>query len=156
MRLAVAGTLNKLLPKQKPKAWETIAQMMLDAVIEQDGGEELELEGAARMYIAQYLSETAFIPCIEDQSAQSARKPMVYQGQIAICSSDLQIYVNKTTLQNLSVIAIVGMLSSLGAESTRARGAKFKEQSRWLIPQKEFDPADYSKSDIEKGTNDTA
>jgi hypothetical protein len=155
MRLEVAGALNKLLPKQKPKVWETIAQMMLDAAIEQDGGEELDLEGAGRMYIAQYLSGTPFVPCIEGQSAENARMPMIYEGQIAICSSDLQMYVNKTTLQNLSVKAIVGMLSSLGAESARVRGSKFKEQSRWLIPLKEFDPADYSKSDIQKGTNDT-
>ncbi|MGI8958552.1 MAG: hypothetical protein ACR2IV_02095 [Bryobacteraceae bacterium] len=155
VRLAVAGALNKLFPKQKPKAWENIAQMMLDAVIEEDGGEELEVEGAARMYITHYLSTTAFIPCIEGQSTQSARMPMVYEGHIAICSSDLQMYVNKTTLQNLSVMAIVGMLSSLGAKSTRVRGRNFKEQSRWLLPQKEFDPADYSKSDIEDGPHDT-
>jgi hypothetical protein len=80
---------------------------------------------------------------------------MIYEGQIAICASSLQMYVNKTTLQNLSVIAIVGMLSSLGAKSTRVRGSKFKEQSRWLIPLNEFDPADYSKSDIEEGADDT-
>jgi hypothetical protein len=148
VRLAVAARVNKLFPKQKPKVWETIAQTMLDAVIEEDGGEELDLEGAGRMYIAQYLSEMAFIPCIEGQSAQNARMPMIYEGQIAICASSLQMHVNKTTLQNLSVIAIVGMLSSLGAKSTRVRGSNFKEQSRWLIPLNEFDPADYSTSEV--------
>jgi hypothetical protein len=107
------------------------------------------------MYITQYLSETAFIPCIEGQSAQNARMPIIYEGQIAICSSNLQMYVNKTTLQNLSVKEIVTMLSSLGAKSARVRGSKFKEQSRWLLPHKEFDPADYSKSDMEEDAHDT-
>jgi hypothetical protein len=155
MRFAIAATLNKLFRPQKPAAWERIAQMMLDAVIEEDGGEELEVEGAARIYITQYLSETAFIPCIESQSAQNARRPMVYEGHIAISSSHLQMYVNKTTLQNLSVMAIVGMLSAFGAKSTRVRGPNFKEQSRWLLPHKEFDPADYSKSDMEEDAHDT-
>jgi hypothetical protein len=155
VRFAIAATLNKLFRPQKPAAWENIAQMMLNAVIEEDGGEELEVEGAARIYITQYLSETAFIPCIESQSAQDARRPMVYEGHIAISSSHLQMYVNKTTLQNLSVIEIVGMLSAFGAKSARVRGPKFKEQSRWLLPQKEFDPADYAKSDIDEHAHDT-
>jgi hypothetical protein len=91
LRYAIAAAVNKLFLKRKPKDWERIAQMMLDAVIEENGGEELELEGAARMYVTQYLSETPFIPSLESQSVQSARKPMVYQGHIAICTSDLQI-----------------------------------------------------------------
>jgi hypothetical protein len=52
-------------------------------------------------------------------------------GSITICASDLQNYVNRTTFQSLSVKAIAGMLSALGAKSVRARGVKFKDQSRW-------------------------
>jgi hypothetical protein len=34
---------------------------MLDACIVEQGGEEIEWEGAARMYVAHYLAETGFI-----------------------------------------------------------------------------------------------
>jgi hypothetical protein len=68
LRYAIAGAVNKLFRPQKPNTWEKIAQMMLDAVIEQDGGQELELEGAARMYVSQYLSEVPVIHSIEGQT----------------------------------------------------------------------------------------
>ena len=36
------------------------------------------------------------------------------------------------------------MLGVLGGKSIRVRGAKFKEQSRWILPVDQFDPAEYS------------
>jgi hypothetical protein len=144
VRVAFAATVGKLIPKMKPKAWEQLAQLMLDACVVEEGSEEMEFEGAARMYVAQYLAETSFIDSIEGQTVQNARKPMVLDGRIAICASDLQIYVNKTTFQNLSVRAIVSLLKALGGKSIRVRGHKFREQSRWVLPIEEFDPADYS------------
>ncbi len=144
LRVAFAATVGRLIPKMKPKAWEQLAQMMLDACVVEEGSEEMEFEGAARMYVAQYLAETGFIDSIEGQTVQNARKPMVLDGRIAICASDLQIYVNKTTFQNLSVRAIVSLLKALGGQSIRLRGQKFREQSRWVLPVDEFDPKDYS------------
>jgi hypothetical protein len=144
VRNAIGALIDKIIPKVKPKAWEQLAQMMLDACIVEEGSEEMEWEGAARMYVAQYLSETAFIPSIEGQTIQSQRKPTVLDEKIAICASDLQTYVNKTTFQNLSVKAVAGMLSALGARSIRVRGQKFKEQSRWVLPVDELDPAEYA------------
>ena len=120
---------------------------MLDACIIEQGTEEMEWEGAARMYLQHYLSETGFIPCIEGQRLQDQRKPMVIEGKIAVCTSDFQIYVNKTTYQNLPVKAIAGMLSALGAKSIRVRGPKFKDQSRWVLPLSEFEPAEYQPHD---------
>ena len=144
LRVAFAATVGRLIPKMKPKVWEQLAQMMLDASVVEEGSEEMEFEGAARMYVAQYLAETGFIDSIEGQTVQNARKPMVLDGRIAICASDLQIYVNKTTFQNLSVRAIVSLLKALGGQSIRLRGQKFREQSRWVLPVEEFDPKDYS------------
>ena len=143
VRVSIAATAGKIIPKIKAKLWETIAQAMLDACIIEQGTEEMEWEGAARMYLQHYLSETGFIPCIEGQRLQDQRKPMVIEGKIAVCTSDFQIYVNKTTYQNLPVKAIAGMLSALGAKSIRVRGPKFKDQSRWVLPLSEFEPAEY-------------
>jgi hypothetical protein len=143
VRSAIAATVGRIIPKIKPKEWEALAQMMLDACIIVQGTEEMEWEGAARMYLQHYLSETGFIPCIEGQRLQDQRKPMVISGEITVCASDLQTYVNKTTFQNLSVKAVAGMLSAIGAESIRVRGPKFKDQSRWVLPIAEFDPAEY-------------
>jgi hypothetical protein len=143
VRVAIAATVGRLIVKLKPKHWDQLAQMLLDACQIEEGTEEVEWEGAARMYLQHYLSETGFIPSVEDQRIQDQRRPMVIDGKITVCAGDLQVYVNKTTFQALSVKAVAGMLSALGAKSMRHRGAKFKEQSRWVLPE-EFDPADYS------------
>jgi len=145
VRTALAGRVGKLIPPFKQPQWRMLAQMMLDACIVEDGGEELESQGAARLQIGQYLAETAFIPCIESQSQQDLRKPMVRDDQIAVCASDLQLYINKTRSQSVSVQAVIGMLSAAGAKVERVRG-KFKEQSRWMLPLDQFDPADYASS----------
>ena len=143
VRVAIAATVGRLILKLKPKHWDQLSQMLLDACQVEEGTEEVEWEGAARMYLQHYLSETGFIPTVEDQRIQDQRRPMVLGGMITVCAGDLQVYVNKTTFQALSVKAVAGMLSALGARSTRHRGTKFKEQSRWVLPE-EFDPADYS------------
>jgi hypothetical protein len=144
VRLAIAGSIGKLIRKLKPKVWEQLAQAMLDACIVEQGGEEIEWEGAARMYVAHYLSETGFIDTLEGQQVQNQRKPILLDGKVAICASDLQMYVNKTTFQNLSIKAVASMLGVLGGKSIRVRGARFKEQSRWILPVDEFDPVEYS------------
>jgi hypothetical protein len=144
VRTAIAGRVGRLIPPFKQTQWRTLAQMMLDACIVEDGGEELESQGAARLLIGQYLAEVAFIPCIEGQSPQDRRKPIVRDDQIAVCASDLQLYINKTRSQSISVQAVVAMLSAVGAKVERVRGKTFKEQSRWILPLEHFDPADYA------------
>jgi hypothetical protein len=149
VRLAIAGSIGKLIRKLKPKVWEQLAQVLLDACIVEQGGEEIEWEGAARMYVAHYLAETGFIDTLEGQQVQNQRKPILLDGKVAICTSDLQMYVNKTTFQNLSIKAVASMLGVLGGKSIRVRGAKFKEQSRWILPVDQFDPAEYSPRKVE-------
>jgi hypothetical protein len=145
VRLAIAATVGKIIPKINK--WDRLAQAMLDACIVEAGTEEMEWEGAARMYIQHYLSETGFIQSIEGQRVQEQRRPMVIDGTVTICASDIQVYVNKTMFQNLSVKAIAGMLAAVGAKSMRVRGQGFKEQSRWVLPPEEFDPREYKRHD---------
>jgi hypothetical protein len=147
-RNTIAAAVNRYIPKQRSKAWEQIVQMMLDALTEQDGGEELDLEGAGRMHLINYLSEVGFIDSVEGSNNQQARRPMIHDGHIMVCASDFQLFVNKTTCQNLSVNRIAGMLSALGAKSYRHRG-NFGEQSRWLLRPNDFDPLKYSRHHIE-------
>jgi len=144
VKLAIAGQVGKVIQRLKPKVWDELAQAMLDACIVEQGGEETEWEGAARMYVAQYLSETGFIDTLEGQSVQTQRKPVVHDGKIGICASDLQMYINKTTFQTLSVKAVASMLGALGGKNVRVRGANFREQSRWMLPTDQFDPSEYS------------
>ena len=150
-RMAIAATFTgKLIGNFKPKTWRGIAQAMLDACIEQEGSEELHQEGAARMYLGQYLAETAFIPSIEGQLAQDLRKPMVRDGRITVCASDLQMYINRTAQQNLTVREVAAMLSAIDATTIRVCGSKIKEQGRWELPLTEFDPADYTVAETEE------
>jgi len=144
LRLAIASAVNKIIPKIKPQVWERLAQAMLDALIEREGGVETEFEGAMRVSLGHYLTETAFIPCIEGQPSHAIRRPMIIGEQVAVNSVDLQLYLNKTFGQNLSVKAIASMLSAIGAQSIRVRGAKIREQGRWLLPLDQFDPAEFT------------
>jgi hypothetical protein len=154
VREEIAASTGKIIRKFKGKDWDQLAQAMLDACVIEQGGEENEWEGAARMYVAQYLSETGFIDTIEGQQVQSQRKPIVLEGKVAICASDIQMYINKTMLQMLSVKAVASMLGALGGKSIRVRGQKFKEQGRWVLPMDQFDPAEYSPGKREEHTSD--
>jgi hypothetical protein len=154
VREAIAASMGKIIRKINGKEWYQLAQTMLDACVIEQGGEENEWEGAARMYVAQYLSETGFIDTIEGQQVQSQRKPIVWDGKVAICASDIQMYINKTMLQMLSVKAVASMLGALGGKSIRVRGQKFKEQGRWVLPLDQFDPAEYLPGKREEHTSD--
>ncbi len=143
LRLALAAGLDRLIPKIKPKEWERVAQMLLDALTVTDGGEENDFRGAARLYLDHYLSETSFIESISGQPVQALRKPTVYDGHIAICTSDLQPHINKVFGHNLSLKAVASMLAAIGATNIRIRGAEFRDQSRWLLPESEFPPSRY-------------
>jgi hypothetical protein len=150
-RYTVAASINKLPHKLKPKFWEEIVQLMLDSLIEVDGGEEMELEGSGRIYLTQYLSEVAFIQSVEGQGSQTARNPLIVDRSITVCASSFQLYIGKTTGHNISITQVVAMLSALGASSFRHRG-KFREQSRWILPPSEFPPSQFStlyREDIE-------
>jgi hypothetical protein len=155
VREAIAASTGKIIRKFKGKDWDQLAQAMLDACVIEQGGEENEREGAARMYVAHYLAETGFIDTLEGQQVQNLRKPIVLDGKVAICASDLQMYVNTTMLQILSVKAVASMLGVLGGKSVRVRGQKFKEQGRWVLPPDQFDPAEYSQRKTEEHTSDT-
>ena len=144
LRLAIASATNKIIATIKPREWGQIARAMLDALIEVEGGVEAEFEGSMRAILGHYLSETAFIPSIEGQPPHAIRRPMVIGDQIAVNSVDLQLYLNKTFVRNVSVKAVVSALSAVGAKSVRVRSAKTGEQSRWLLPMDQFPPADYT------------
>lgn len=142
VRDAIAGTTGFLIQRVKSKEWQHIAQMLLSACLEEQGSDELYCEGAARLHIGQYLADVKFIPSFKGQPAQNLRRPIVQHGRITICAIDLQIYINKTMLQNFSVQKIAGMLSAIGAKTVRVRWKK-QDQSRWELPLEEFDPSDF-------------
>ena len=154
VREEIAASTGKIIRKFKGKDWDQLAQAMLDACVIEQGGEENEREGAARIYVVHYLSKTGFIDSLEGQQVQNLRKPIVLDGKVAICASDLQMYVQKTLRQILSVKAVASMLGALGGKSIRVRGQKFREQSRWVLPLDQFDPAEYSQCKTEEHTSD--
>jgi hypothetical protein len=143
LRLAIASAVDRLIPRVKPKLWEEIAQTMLNALTVEDGGEETDFVGAARIHIDNYLSETCFIESVIDQPIQTRRKPAVIDGKIAICSSDLQLHINKTSGASHPIKAVASMLTAIGASSTRVKVTRLRDQSRWLLPSNEFAPGAY-------------
>jgi hypothetical protein len=150
LRLAIASAVDRLIPRVKPKLWEQVAQAMLNALTIEDGGEETDFVGSARMHVDNYLSETPFIESVIDQPLQTRRKPAVIEGQITICSSDLQLHLNKTSGENHPIKAVASMLTAIGASSTRVKASRYRDQSRWLLPLSEFAPDDYVGAGEEK------
>ena len=143
VRSAIAAKVGRIIRKIKPKEWELIAQMMLDACFVEECTEEEDFEGAARAHVLDYLQETDFIPSIEGQRVQEQRRPMIADGCILVCSSDFQGYLNKTKGLNLSVKAAASMLGAVGAKKTdRLRSTKYKSQTRWALPTADFNPAE--------------
>lgn len=143
VRNAIGAMTNRLVPKIKPKVWEVLAQAMLDALVEKAGGDETDLLGSTRIHLRRYLLAVEFIDSVEDQPEPAQHRPTVLDGAIAISAADFQMYVNKTTGQNLSVKAVTSRLAALGAESVRPRGGSFRDQSRWFLPLAVFSPDEY-------------
>ncbi len=142
VRNAIAGKVGKLI-QIRPKQWEQLAQMMLDACTVQECTDDLELEGKARMYIGQYLADVPFISSPAGQTSADRYRPMVEDGRILLSARDMQVYLSRTTEEKLSVKAVGTMAAVLGAKAVRVRGQGFNEQSRWALPVNEFDPSDY-------------
>jgi hypothetical protein len=144
LRMAIAAQVNTLIPKRGSKIWDEIAQMMLSALTEEDGGEEMQWEGSARIYIDQYLSRFPLIDSIEGQPEHTAHLPLIENDHILINSPDFLAFMNKEKCQMLTIKDITAMLSVVGGKNKRVRGS-FREQSRWVLPRSEFDPATYVK-----------
>jgi len=149
-RMKIASAVDHLIPRIPGKVWDRIAQMMLNALTVEDGGDEADLVGAAKMYVERYLSETPFIDAEEDQPYQTRFKPAAYEGQIAIRSHDLQQHINKAWGENRAIKEVTAMLSALGASSTRLKRTRLRDQSRWLLPSSEFAPDSYIGASAEK------
>ena len=146
VRNAIAGKVGKLI-KIKPKQWDQqLAQMILDACVVQECTDDLELEGKARMYIGQYLADVPFIASPGGQSVADRYRPMVEDGRILLSARDMQVYLNRNAEEKLSVKAVGAMAAVIGAKAVRVRGQGFREQSRWALPVKEFDPNDYGQN----------
>ena len=137
-RMKIASAADHIVPKIK--AWDQVAQMMLNALTVEDGGDEADLVGSARIYVEGYLSETPFIDAEEEQSYQTKFKPAVYEGQIAVCSIDLLQHINKARGENRAIKEVTAMLSALGASSVRPKRTRLRDQSRWLLPASTFPP----------------
>jgi hypothetical protein len=154
VRNTLAAITGRLMRKFKPEKWQKVSQALLNACTIEEGGEEMDLEGSARLRLTQYLSVNAFIGSIDGQSPDNARKPMVADGLITVCASDIQTFINRTISEKVTIPAVVGMLSAVGAKTKRFRG-KFPEQSRWLLPPDKFAATDYAVSTGQESPDDS-
>ena len=147
VRDVLAGQMKWLMPPIKPSRWREIAQDMLRACFDEEGPIEAKWEEAARDMVGRYLEDNGFIEDIAAAQPQYRGKPIVKDGRIAINTTDFHGWINRTTLQVLSVKAIAGQLSAIGAVQKRVAGKGFREQSRWLLPIEHFNPADFGKAE---------
>ena len=147
-RTVVAAGLNRIIPKFKGHEWEALVQMMLDALITVDAGEELHRAGSAAVYLDQYLSETSFVRLDDDEAelpAHLRRKPAVIDGVITICLTDFQQFLLRSCGASISGNELASSLIAIGAVSKRfkVRRGLVRDQSRWLLPIAEFPPMRY-------------
>jgi hypothetical protein len=148
---ALAAKAGKILRKFNTREWEQFAQMMLDACTVCEGTDDLELKGAARMHIDQYLGAFPTLPSVEDLDKDNLLNPVIDKNQVTMSSTHLQVFINKLTSQNLSVIKVAAMIAAIGGKAVRLRRHGLREQSRWALPVEEFAPKDYQHSQEEDG-----
>jgi len=153
VRNAIGAATNRYVPKIKPKVWEGIVQVILDALTETAGGDENDLKASTRLCVDRYLRDVGFIDAPEKQPVHAQRKPALIDGCIAVSATDLHAYLNKTNAQPVSVKAVTSRLAALGAENIRPRSGPFRDQSRWVLPTENFAPADYCNWLLEGGTD---
>ena len=115
---------------------------MLDACTVSEGRDDLKLKGSALMYIEQYLAAIPPLPSTENLTKGNLLNPVIDKGRVAISSTELQIFINRKTSQNLSVIKVAAMIAAIGGKAVRLRRHGLKEQSRWALPVEEFNPED--------------
>jgi hypothetical protein len=144
VREALAAKTGKLIQTFRKREWEQLAQLMLDACIEKEGTDDLEFKGAARINISKYLSDNPPVAGLERLTGPNVYSPLIDDGRIVISSTDLQIYITRTAMQNISVKRVAAMISSIGGDSVRIRRNSFREQSRWALPVAEWNPKDYT------------
>jgi hypothetical protein len=155
VQLALAAHADRVIPKFKQREWEQISQMMINACTVVDGTDDLQLEGAARIYLHQYLSDVAVLPGVEGVTRRDMLKPVIFKGQVTIHTTDLHSYLGQTRKLSVPVQHLAGMLTALGGREVRIRGGAYSDQSRWGLPVDQFPPRDYQDAGAE-GDGDVA
>lgn len=153
LRAALAANLKIWPNKIKPRLWDEVAKELLAVCEDEEGGEELDWAENTVLYTTQYLIQTGFIDSVVKERAANARRPLLLDDKIAICASDLHLYMNKVAYQMVTVRQVASGLSAVGAKQYRYRGPGFKEQSRWLLPVDLFDPEDIKRRRLEDTKN---
>jgi hypothetical protein len=143
IRLSIAAATNRMPPKFKPKDWDMVIDLLMSTVEDQSGGPETELAGELGVYLDRYLSETAFIDRIQEQTPSTIRRPMVMQDRVAVNAVDLQQYIAKSFGVSLGIKKTAAMLAAAGAINICVRDERGGRQGRWLLPAADFPPPIY-------------
>jgi hypothetical protein len=80
-RTQIASAYDYIIPTFNNGAWERLATMVLGALTIEDGGDEMQLAGAARVQLEQYLSDVQFVESIEAEPRQTLGNPTVIAGK---------------------------------------------------------------------------
>lgn len=148
-REVIAAMTEILIPKYKTAEWEKTFQCILLAVEIEEGGEELSMEGAARMYIGQYLAAQQFMVAsdLEERNARSRSElchlPTIQAGQISISSLDLTNWLNTKYRIGMTPRTLATWLTALGSVCVRLKRGPLRDQSRWMLPTDIFPATDY-------------
>jgi hypothetical protein len=134
----------------KAARWTALVNMMLAALTVEDGGDEADAVGSAKMNVDSYLRESRFIDANTELQYQTRFMPSVYDGRVAICAKELLKHINTSGAERCGPRDVSAMLSVLGAESVRPKDTKLRDQSRWLLPVSDFPPESYVPGTEEK------
>jgi hypothetical protein len=142
-QMKIASAADHMVPLMRADRWNAVAKMMLAALTVEDGGDEADAVGAAKMHVDSYLRESRFIEVDAELQQQTRFMPAVYDGRIAIRAKELLQHINKSGAEHLAIKDVTAMLSILGASSLRLKNTKLRDQTRWLLPVSDFPPESY-------------
>lgn len=136
-RAKFAGLTGKVLPRFKPKEWDSVAQLLVDACEEESLGAEATEAGWAETVLAQYLEERQ--PAPEDQWVEAARAgyPFRKDGAVHFFSERLRQWLRLTQGERVDIKYLGRALRQYGCEPVRlsARVDGYPQTFRvWRLP----------------------
>lgn len=134
-RSKLAASTGKYLPHYDSRKWASIAQLLLNACIEQEVGEEATETGQTEQWLSQYLSEKTIF--IDPGQALANCDPFKADGATYIFGQSFKQWIRITQMEKISAKQLGVMLRSIGAipekRNIKTEDGEWVNRSVWRL-----------------------
>lgn len=138
MRGKLSASCNVLITRYQQDQWDAICAIFVGVAVVRDGGEELEVEGEARLMLENYLRSRPFASP-DSREPGKEKFPMAVEGEITVSLVDIRNWMGreygpgeKPSLKHLAF-----QLTSIEARKIRWRRGN-SDGHRWALPAQQW------------------